>query len=391
MAIPAGIRAFLDEPAVADAPRRVWRDWVLVAVAVGTAVAEAVLRDDAEWTSLSRAWQVAALLVFLISTPVALLGRRTHPLPAMLLGFVPTLAFGTVLALTQDGYAGVMATAFVLVIVYALYRWGSGRDGAWGVVILLAAWLVANPTDPYIGLSDWIGGLIVLSIPVEVGLVVRYRGAARERAVAEAKSRERADIARELHDTVAHHVSAIAVQAQAGRAIASSDPSRAADVLAVIEEEASRTLEEMRAMVGTLRAGSEAEMAPQQRVADLERLAASVRGEIEVEVDIADDLGDLGAPVEAAVFRIAQESLTNAVRHARHATRVGIRLAAVDGGVRLTVVDDGVTTDRAGGAGYGLLGMRERAELLGGRLDAGPVAPLGWQVTAELPRSGGAR
>ncbi|MDG1086101.1 MAG: sensor histidine kinase [Acidimicrobiales bacterium] len=236
--------------------------------------------------------------------------------------------------------------------------------------------------------SDWIGGFIVLSIPIEIGLVVRYQRSAKERAISDAKSFERAELARELHDTVAHHVSAIAVQAQAGRAMAATDRERAIGVLAVIEEAASRTLVEMRSMVSTLRDGAEAELAPQQGLQDLRRLAEDTAGAVPVTVSIDEAIGTVGSATEPALYRIARESITNAVRHASGAAEISVAVAGLGDSISLTVCDDGITTP-SNGVGYGLLGMAERAELLGGSFDAGPGPDRGWQVAATIPRTGG--
>ncbi len=384
--LPASVRGYLNEPAVPNPPVRVWRDWVLVGGASIGALLEATLRTDDAWTDLSLGWQLASLAAVVAVLP-AVLTRRTRPLLAMVWGFTPALVVGLLITLFENQYGAIGSTAVILVIPYALYRWGSGRDGAIGGAVLLVAWLIGNVNDPSVGLSEWIGGFIVLTIPVEVGLIVRYRGAARERAIREVQSREREEIARELHDTVAHHVSAIAVQAQAGRALAASEPERALEVLGVIEEAASRTLGEMRTMVSTLRNVSDADLAPQQGVADLPRLATTIPTDLRIDVDVDDDLGAVGPAVDAAIFRIAQESITNAVRHARQATAVRVQIVPEGDLVRLTVTDDGAGSAITGDHGYGLLGMAERAHLLGGRLTAGPTNGRGWRVTAELPRT----
>ncbi|MDZ7675674.1 MAG: histidine kinase dimerization/phosphoacceptor domain-containing protein [Acidimicrobiales bacterium] len=114
--------------------------------------------------------------------------------------------------------------------------------------------------------------------PRAVGFAVRYAGELRAEEIAGLRSREREELARELHDTVAHHVSAIAVQAQAGRVVAATRPEAAAEALAVIEEEAARALEEMRSMVGTLREGDQADLRPQQGVRDLRTPRGERRG-----------------------------------------------------------------------------------------------------------------
>jgi signal transduction histidine kinase len=192
-------------------------------------------------------------------------------------------------------------------------------------------------------------------------------------------------LARELHDTVAHHVSAIAVQAQAGGVVAGQQPEKAAEVLAAIDSEASRTLAEMRSMVRVLREDEAVAYAPQLGVADLPALArADATPTVEVSLD--GSLTRLSRPVDAALYRLAQESLTNAVRHARSATRVGIDVRREGDAVRLRVSDDGQTEPGPPPEpGFGLLGMAERAHLLGGSLSAGPGPEGGWVVEAVLP------
>lgn len=387
MELPAPLQNYLAEPAIDDVPVRVWRDWALIAVVSVTAVLETLLRNDAEWLSVSPGWRWASLVAFFVAAVPSLLIRRTRPLLAAALGFGITITFGVIVARREGEFGGLFSTAIILITLYALFRWGSGRDGMYGILLAIFAGVAGNLSDPTVGLSDWIGGFIVLSIPIEVGLIVRYQRSARERAISDAKSLERAELARELHDTVAHHVSAIAVQAQAGRAMAMNDPERALAVLGVIEEAASRTLIEMRSMVGTLRDGAEAELAPQQGLADLHRLAEDAPGEINVNVVIDDSTGTIGAASQSAIYRIARESITNAVRHARNATEVTVAVSGTTDTVNLDIIDDGAAA-QSKGSGYGLLGMAERAEMLGGSFNAGPSADRGWRVAVTLPRAG---
>ena len=386
--LPDWLRSYLAEPAVANPPRRSRRDIVLVTLVSLAALLETALRTDAGWVAVAPGWRWGALGVFLCSMPPSLLLRRARPLFAVVLGFVPALAYDAVVAAVEEEELGDLFTMMVvLVLVYALYRWGSGRDGVIGAAVVVGAGIFGMLAEPEAHVGDWIGGFIVLAIPVLIGLTVRYRVATRERLLVEVRSREREELARELHDTVAHHVSAIAVQAQAGRAVAATDPDRALAVLAVIEEAASRTLSEMRTMVGALRDGAEAELVPQPGVGDLARLVQLVPGDLTVDVEVADGVGVLGPTVDAAVYRIARESVTNAVRHARRATSIQIRVESAGDLVRLTVADDGAAAEGVRGDGYGLIGMAERAHLLGGQCIAGPSPTgRGWRVEAALPR-----
>ncbi len=373
------VRTFLAEPAVPDPPRRVWRDWVLLAVIVIGAIPEAILRTDLVWPVLE--------FISCIGVAVSVLWRRAHPLAMLAVAFGTATALGIAGAIAGTTTApGLYTMALVLVLPYALVRWASGRDIAIGAVIMFFTWLISITVDPAGTVGDAIGGLIVLLFPAAIGGVVRYRGTSRTREIEQVKLREREQLARELHDTVAHHVSAIVIQAQAGRTLAATRPEAAVEVLAVIEAEASRTLDEMRSMVGALRRDRDAELAPQQGIADIARLAASTPPSIAVAVQLAGDLSAIEPVVDAAAYRIAQESVTNAVRHARNATRIDICVVTSPDLVHLTIRDDGEPTGTAGVSGYGLIGMAERAKLLGGTLDAGRTPGGGWQISAELPR-----
>ena len=375
------VRSIWAEPRAPQPPARVWRDWVLVAVLVATAILEASFREDVIWRPVA--------LVLAVALVFPLLWRRTHPLAAV------AVTFGTLIAVTvavaalfgADGPVGLDTMVYVLLFPYALFRWGSGREAVIGLGILLVAYVLGIASD-YTGLVDAALASVVGLFPAALGAAVRYQTTARLRALDQVKLREREQLARELHDTVAHHVSAIAIRAQAGRVVAGSHPGAAVDALKVIEEEASRTLAEMRSIVGVLREHEEAELAPQRGVADLNQLADRVGDRPRVEVQLSGDLDDLGPSVGAAVYRIAQESITNAVRHARHATRISVSVAGDDDCVRLTVRDDGdASSTGRHSTGYGLVGMTERAMLLGGTLEAGPGPDRGWVVNAVLPRA----
>ena len=372
------LRSVWDEPRAPDPPRRVWRDWALVGVLVPLALLEGALRPDLPH-------RVIWVLVVVGLAPT-LLWRRTSPLLMLV------IAFGSadLTTLVVGGEQPEMYTmAAMLVLPYALFRWGSGREVVIGSAIILVN-VGLSMVD--LGLADVVGGAAVVSATIALGVAFRFRARARMRELEQVKLFEREQLARDLHDTVAHHVSAMAIRAQAGLATSASRPDAATDALRLIEAEASRTLAEMRAMVRVLRRNQPAELAPNPRITDLEHLASRPHTGPSVDVEISGDLDDLPPAIGTTIYRLAQESVTNALRHARDATRIEVRVTADDTSVRLRVRDDGDAdaTRQTASPGYGLVGMIERADLLGGTCEAGPNPDRGWTVTAVLPRSGSA-
>jgi signal transduction histidine kinase len=372
------VQSLLAEPRPPNAPARVWRDWVLVGAVVPAAVLEGIFRDDVLWRPVS--------LVHAIGLAFTLLWRRTHPLPVVAIAFGLSALLGLAgFLIAGDGSVGLNTAAFVVLLPYSLVRWGSGREVAIGMCFVLAAFAAGISAD-FTGVGEAIAAFVFLMFPVALGAAVRFLVSARHRELDQVKLLERQQLARELHDTVAHHVSAITIRAQAGRVVAATQPGAAAEALAVIEDEALRTLAEMRLIVGVLRDGDDAQLAPQPGVAETERLGAD---HPRVRVTLSGELGDIVPSVGTALYRIAQESVTNAVRHARNATRIDVGLEGNADRVRLTVHDDGEDAVTTGGwTGYGLVGMTERAALLGGILEAGPDPGRGWTVRAVLPKSG---
>src|SRR5215204_20231 len=374
------LRSLWAEPRPTNAPDRRPRDWALVAVLICWSLVEAVLRVDLAPRPL--------LLLAVLAVLGPLLWRRTHPLVAVAVSFGTLTIVDIVRILTGSQGALLSSISATLILAYALFRWGSGREAVIGLGVILL-WLpitrVADPTS----LAETVALFAFFLFAAALGAAIRYRTKIRIRDIDQAKAREREQLARELHDTVAHHVSGIAIQAQAGRAIAASHPERAIEALAIIEDAATRTLTELRAIVGVLRASQDTEFAPQPGVAEVEQLATDGQTRPCVEVTLSGKFDDLSPAVGAAIYRLAQESITNARRHARHATQVTVAVTGDADRVRLTIDDDG--SSGAGGrapAGYGLVGMRERASLLGGTFHAGPAAERGWRVEAVLPRTG---
>jgi signal transduction histidine kinase len=211
---------------------------------------------------------------------------------------------------------------------------------------------------------------------------------AREELARRAVTEERLRIARELHDVVAHSMSIIAVQSGVGAHVLDSQPEEARKALAAVEATSRQALVEMRRLLGVLRAETEprGSLVPAPGLADVEALAAEVaQAGVRVEVRIEGTPAELPAGLDLSAYRIVQEALTNVVRHAGPATaRVAVSYAADR--VRVEVVDDGRGGDPGRDhGGHGIAGMRERAELYGGTLEAGPGPGGGFRVAASLP------
>ena len=367
-------RSLWHEPRPADAPPVGRLDWLLVGVYAVAAIVEGIVRPDVPWRPL--------VLILALALIPALFWRRSRPLLAALIGWGIAAGLSVVQLTSHAADLGLYSMMVVLILLYSLVRWGSGREMVLGIVfvtVVVALGMYASSATA----AEVLGGTALLLLVVALAAVFRYRADLWDRQQREIRNEERVALARELHDTVAHHVSAIAVQAQAGGVVAGIQPEKAAEVLAAIESEASRTLAEMRSMVRVLREDEGADYSPQLGVADLPTLARADTTPT-VEVSLGDSLSQLTPAVNAALYRLAQESLTNALRHARGATRVVIHVRRDGNAVRLRVTDNGQAATPSE-PGFGLLGMTERAQLLGGSLSAGPGPDGGWVVEAILP------
>jgi signal transduction histidine kinase len=303
----------------------------------------------------------------------------------------------------------------LMVVTAVAVRQAAARAAVGIVALVILSGAVAQEVRPTRSHPDGAGGFgglwwqvvvptaVLLALSVGTGLYLRQRDRERERAtraaVAAARQGERLALARELHDVVAHHVGAMVVQAQAAQAVAGTDPTAAARVLPLIEGAGGNALHAMRRLVGALRdtpgGGRGPSPGTTDLVAELRALTSTTPGVLP-SVTLTLELSDaVPAEIAPSVLRLAQESLTNARRHAG-ARMIRISVAAGDGMLRLRVCDDGhggraPGLRRRDGGGYGLIGMRERVELLGGSLVAGPDPGGGWRVAADLPLRGSVR
>jgi signal transduction histidine kinase len=199
---------------------------------------------------------------------------------------------------------------------------------------------------------------------------------------------ERARISRELHDVVAHAISLMTVQAGAERLALGNERPQTSEALEQIEITGRQTLAEMRRLLGKLRDPEAAvDLAPQPGLSQLPTLAERVtRAGLPVALDVEGTPGPMWPGVDISAYRIVQEGLTNALKHAK-AQRATVRVRFVDDRVELEIADDGRgSSAQSNGSGHGLSGMRERVALYGGTLDAGPQPQGGWAVQASLPQ-----
>ncbi|WP_375002827.1 sensor histidine kinase [Aeromicrobium sp. CTD01-1L150] len=356
-----------------EGPRR--RDVaIVVALALATLV-EGSLRTDLTWP-------LATTLVTLVLLP-GLGWRRSHPLPVTAAMSVLMVLFALAQAVAGAGQDA-LATMFALIAVpHALFRWGSGRERILGAAALLAGLACSSALGPD-RLEGAVAGTVFLGGACLVGALRRERVESRARQLDSVRTREREALARDLHDTMAHRASTIAIRAQ----VAGEEPgnvSRVSESLAVIEHQAQSILTDMRALVRTLR--EPADYAPSAGLAELERLADSGPPPVAVQVDLPDDVAGI---VATTLFRIAQEGVTNARRHAHAATVIDVSLTVANGAAQVTVHDDGTPTRTPAGDGHGLRGMAERVALLGGEVTAGPSPGGGWTLRATLPLDGAA-
>ncbi|GAA4560809.1 histidine kinase [Planotetraspora kaengkrachanensis] len=311
-----------------------------------------------------RVWAAAAGLAV---AAVAVLATRFVHLPA------------------EPGPAMILALA-VLVgsAIRALPVPQAAAVAAAGLAVVAGAWLSAPPlssgTVPRMTVAGWLAALTI-------GLSLRSLDARRRATTEKVRRDERLELARELHDVVAHHITGIVVQAQAARLVARRRPDTLDDCLADIESAGSGALAAMRRVVGILRDdGDAASTTPgPEQLGDLVERFSGHGPEVRLRLPG----GESAWPPEVAgtVYRVVQESLTNVVRHARHAKSVTVSVAQDRRAVTVEVVDDAAPAPvrHHHRGGYGLVGMRERVEVLGGTLHAGPRPGAGWSVLATLP------
>jgi signal transduction histidine kinase len=340
-------------------------------------------------------WLLSPLVLGAALAPIA---RRRAPFAAPL-GSVAALG---VASLVAERYVPASATTLMLVIIAA---WCMGahnppRIATGGLVATFGLVAIVVTKDPAGDLSDGIVvcGIVTVAWVIGLGWYRRFKHTValeeralraeqeRETAARIAVAEERARIARELHDVVAHSVSIMVLQAGAVRTRLAVDQKDEREALLAVERTGREALTEMRRLLGAMRAErEEAELAPQPGLGHLDELLAQVRASgLPVELRVEGEPVALPAGVDLSAYRIVQEGLTNALKHAGPAhAQVVLRYGA--GGVEVEVADDGRGSATVASGGHGLVGMRERVKLFGGDFEAGPRNGGGFAVRARLP------
>jgi len=369
-------------------PRRV--DAAVVAVWLFISIA-----GDVVWPEDGRN---LSMLPSALIMPIALFWRRHQPVAVFALHSV-VLFVMTLIDADEDVPTALLAG------VYALAAWERNRRRsliAFGTFVAIALVIVTITDRQYI--DDALVVTLIMGISWLLGDAMQYRRRLRESLLERAERaealrdslaqqavvEERTRIARELHDVLAHSMSLMVVQAGAARRVASTYPGQTVELIESVETIGRNSLDEMRRILGVLRAGEEiAETAPQPGLHALDALAEEFAAAgLAVNVESHGASFELPASGELTVYRIVQESLTNTLKHAR-ASAATVRLGWSAEQLELVVEDDGTAPGKpqhgSGGSRKGIVGMRERVAAFDGTFDAGPKLSGGWRVRVTLP------
>lgn len=395
------------------APRSAWKTDGLLALGLGTAsfligwlalLTGSAGTDINVWTVLFGGYAMAAPLVLRRRWPSAMLIAQT-------LVYMPLIWLGWEVYITQ---------VIIFLAFYSVGAWDANRRRAFWTRLVVIVLMFGSIAATFVAFGDLYierGGVIGLIANIAIQYVVNigYFGGAwffgnrawksaleredLEQAHAEIRDQqsviadqavelERVRIARELHDVVAHHVSAMGVQAGAARRVMHRDPERAEQSLRLVESSAREAIDELRAMVTTLRSDGIVN-SPLPTLAEFDELIQNaIDNGQRVSLERIGELPAISPAAELTIFRVTQEGLTNARKHAGERAQVIVRLRGVEDGIELEVSDSG----RAGpvqdsGTGHGIIGMRERVHAVGGRIETGPKSEGGWMVRVWVPGS----
>jgi signal transduction histidine kinase len=374
--------------------RRYWFD-ALVLAALGLALVIVVGSQHQEEGPRGPLWfDILAVIAF--TTP--LLARRRFPVGALL---AVGIAIGSSSFVDHRLIPKVFFAYLIGLAVSFLFGMRPARaQSVAGLALTIGVASIVVHNDPTGKVGDLLWNIMVFSVAWIIGFALggKFREAdeAKESAARAEREREeralmavadeRARIARELHDVVGHSVSVMTVQASAVRRLLRPDQEKQLEALLVVEQTGREALAEMRRMVGVLRRPEESPaLAPQPSLEQVDKLVTQARqAGLPVELLIEGETVQLPAGIDMTAYRLVQEGLTNAVKHAQ-ATQAHVTVRYVDGHVEVTVSDNGNGVGGGDGSGHGLLGIRERISVYGGELEAGPQAGGGYRLRARLP------
>jgi signal transduction histidine kinase len=362
---------------------------------LAVAVALAVLGELDVWFGFWLGIRAVNALVVPVMA-LSLAWRRRRPLVTL-----STVMGGVVLLSLAFGGSETSTLVFIAVVaVYSAAAHLSDRELPVAVVLMVAAVAVHDLRDPQIrNFGDAIWTTILWTLTFLVGLGMRSRQAQtraleseaealrkeRETVGIEAAAEERRRIARELHDIISHSLGVMVLQAGAAEQVLERDPTRARDALKSIRSSGIAAIAEMGALLGLVRGDAEASREPQPTLADIAVLVATTRATgLAVDLTIDGDRRALPAALELSAYRIVQEGLTNALKHAGPVPTHVIVSYRTDE-LAIEVTDEGGSTGDGLGSGRGLAGIRERVSVFGGRLQAGPRPSGGWTLRAAFP------
>jgi len=337
---------------------------------------------------------------------LALALRRQFPLLAFVVAIAGTLSAAFLAPGFDNNSAGILAV-FVLAL-YSLGRHTEGLEAGLGGLLVLATTIVFLIGD---GAPYWVPGDLLFALgfvggPWAAGVAIRLRRE-RERALSarnaelqreqderarRAVAAERARIARELHDVVSHAIAVTVLQARGGRRMIGTDEAQVRRAFDAIEHTNTQALGDMRRLLSLLRDTEDgAQTAPQPSLSRLESLVDAMReAGLSVQLSVSGSAEQVPPGVDLSAYRIVQEALTNVLKHAGPAAQARVEVTCGDDAVDLVICDSGGPSSNGSGPGQGLVGIRERVAVAGGRVEAGPAEAGGYQVRAELPYAVGA-
>ncbi|PWK81133.1 signal transduction histidine kinase [Lentzea atacamensis] len=420
---PAGYRDRVEEPLWNEwrrpgpTPAQRRRDIGIAVLVMLCAVEFVVLVNSMGAFVFKEAPGLHVQVPWMVALSLPLVVRRRYPVAVML---VVSALF--IVAQSQKVADNLVPSAILFLTIYTVGAWERNRLLArWsrlGVIVAMFLWLgfslvrallgppadfkdAAGPMDPVLasvlyGLEFNIFFFVLAYILGEMAWTAARRQAqlsfqaeelrrSQEQNTRGAIAAERMRIARDLHDVVAHHVSVMGIQAGAARRVLDSDPAMARDALQTVEQTARTAINELRGLLGVLRADAEPDLRAAPGLDDLPELFDNARAAgLEVSHSVYGSPREVSSAVALSAYRVVQEALTNVVKHA-DAQHVDVRMRFLDSALELEIADDGRGRSAAVGSGFGLVGMRERLAVHGGSLEAGPRRDAGYLVRASLP------